>query len=128
MTGVAARGGAEMTFRFVLLVALGMTLGVAAGCGDDDDSAADAGTDGDTDADTDADSDTDTSPVSCGGLPGDCDDIGSDFEEKTYGCCWDNVVYWCGLLEEEWVMQSIDCNELDMTCAHSDEDGFAACI
>ena len=116
-----------MEYRAVSMLALVALLAVWSGCGDDD-SSSDAGTDGGGDSDTDGDGDSDTSPVSCGGLPDDCDDIGSSAEDKFYGCCWDNTVYWCGVLEQEWVMQSQDCDELDMTCAHFEAEGYVWCI
>lgn len=118
-------------FKLALLVLIASlaTVAVVPGCGDDDgDGDAGADTDSDADSDTDTDGDTDTDPVSCGGLPQTCDDIGSGWDELTYGCCWDNTVYWCGILDEEWVMQSQDCDEMDKTCAHSEAEGYVWCI
>jgi len=112
------------------LALLGLFAG-APGCGDDgddDDTSADGDTDTDTDSDADSDGDTDTNPWSCGGLPVTCDDIGSGWDELTYGCCWDNTVYWCGIVDQEWVMQSQDCDEIDKTCADSPEDGYVWCV
>lgn len=85
----------------------------------DTDTDTDTDTDNDTDIDTDTDSDSDTDTivdpnhVACDGEPSDCFDIGNSESEQFFGCCWQDVVYWCNNPKE---LRSKDCTEKGLVC------------
>jgi hypothetical protein len=106
----------------VLITFLACT-GISACSGSDgnDDSSSDT----DADTDTDTDSDTGTYPfVECEAEPTVCDDIGLIEEDQFFGCCFDNMVWWC----EDGVLDSLDCSQSDSTCGYNSYGEYMDCI
>jgi hypothetical protein len=70
-------------------------------------------------------SDCDDDPYSCDGIPSSCTDIGSTTEEQYFGCCWNDVVYWC---EDGITVDSIDCGSNDYSCEYDAENDIMDCM
>ena len=92
--------------RIAAVLALALICGYA-GCESSDGSA----TSGDAGPDM-ADAGAD-----CDELPSACQHIGDDPETQYFGCCFQNVVYWCD--EGEFLLT--DCTEGGNTCAYNSQ-------
>ena len=80
---------------------------------------------GDTDGGTDSDGGTDTDTdnhVDCTGIPTSCEDIGHDAATQYFGCCFDNIVYFC----VDGALENTDCE--DDTCSYSAQEDAMWCI
>ena len=79
--------------------------------GSDTDDGADGGTDGGTD-----------NHVNCTGIPTACEDIGPDAATQYFGCCFDNIVYFC----VDGALENTGCE--DDTCSYSTQEDAMWCL
>lgn len=55
---------------------------------------------------------------SCPTTPKSCDNISSDQAAQAYGCCMDNVVYYCADELGTWTLLSSDCEATQQLCGY----------
>jgi len=77
------------------------------------DTTSDTDTDTETDIDTDTETTSDPNHINCEAEPLDCLDVGYSESVQFYGCCWQDVVYWCN---DPKLLRSNDCTEKNMVC------------